>query len=188
MNIADVCGKGLPAALFMYYVHNLYRVLLSDHNRPGALLRELNRFIIESAQSNQFVTMTHLQLSGNELVISSAGHCPVMVHRCGSNALEYYKAGGRPLGVMDAFEHEDLVVSLRPGDMVIAYSDGLTEAVNTEGDFFGEERLEASVLANHGKEIDRFLDAVYEDIDSFAGDADQFDDMTLMVLRMLPAD
>jgi len=185
LQIADVCGKGLPAALFVYYVHNVFQILLKKNTSPGELLSSLNYFVGEAAKQNQFVTMIYGQLKGSILTMASAGHCSVLIHRASDGSVEEYNPKGRPLGILEDSEFEDISITLEKDDLAVFYSDGITDAENFQGEFFDDPRLVKSIKSHSKKEIKSMLNYILEDVDDFVNGADQFDDMTLLVLRKL---
>ncbi len=187
--IADVAGKGVPAALKSSMLQAGLRALASREQSVAAMLRALNAVIYRSTAVHQFVTMflAHVDASGKRLRYSNAGHnYPVLVRRSGKQ--ETLETGGLILGVLEDVAHDEGSVTLEAGDRLVLYTDGISEADDGRGDLYGEERL-SKLLAGLGSELDargisqRILDAVEHHL----GAEEAQDDRTLLVLRVLDA-
>ncbi|MBQ3546049.1 MAG: SpoIIE family protein phosphatase [Lachnospiraceae bacterium] len=183
--IADVSGKGVPAALFMV----IGKTLIKDHTGPGCDLGEVftkvNNMLCESNSEGLFITAFEgvLDLVTGEFVFVNAGHeCPY-VYRKGK-AYELYKL--RPCFVLAGMENMKYTVGslkLEEGDKIFQYTDGVTEATSLDEELYGDDRLEAVLNKNKDKAPAELLPLVKEDIDKFVGEAPQFDDITMLCLE-----
>jgi predicted ester cyclase len=182
--VGDATGKGVPAALVMASARSMLRAVAQASNySPGDVLRRVNDSLVTDIPPNMFVTCFYAILNPKSASLSyaNAGHDMPYVHRRGSDA-EELRARGMPLGLMPGMSYEEGEVSLRGGESVLFYSDGLLEAHDPKGEMFGFPRLRALVAA-HGEErslVDLLMDELY----SFTGEGwEQEDDITLLTLE-----
>ena len=183
--VGDATGKGVPAALVMSttcgMLQSTARALGSPS--PGEVLAQVNETLVARVPTNMFVTCFYaiLEPESGILRYANAGHDPPHVRRSDDNA-EELRARGMPLGLMPGMEYEEEVASLREGESVLFYSDGLVEAHDPQGQMFGFPRLRA-LVAKHGEES--FLaEFLMEELYSFVGEGwEQEDDITLLTLR-----
>src|SRR5690606_26178304 len=122
----------------------------------------------------------HLSPDG-ALVYCSAGHNPAIVY--GNDGVRRLEAGGVPVGIFPGTPYAASRLTLQPGDTIVSYSDGFTEALDTSGEEFGEERLIGVIKAHHGEPAAELLDHVIEAVQTFARGAEQYDDVTALVVR-----
>ncbi len=183
--IADVADKGMPAALFMALTRTLVRAAALEETSPVAAMARVNDLLVPDAQSGMFVTAIYavLSLETGELVYANAGHNLPLLWRSHSQELEQLKKGGMALGVLEGIRLEEHVVSLDPGDSLVFYTDGITEAFSAENQAYGEERLQATIRSTNSSSAQTMLDAINDSVDTFVGDAISSDDRTLMVLH-----
>ncbi|MEN6609567.1 MAG: SpoIIE family protein phosphatase [Methanoregulaceae archaeon] len=184
--IADVSGKGVPAALFMALSRTLLRASATRNPTPIDAIMRANHLIAEDARSGMFVTLFYaiLEAKNRRLVYVNAGHNPPLLFPKDGGTVNLLKAEGIPLGVQEDMNLEEQHVMLETGDIVVLYTDGVTEAMNENEDFFGDERLAAVVRDNATKSAQQILDAIRDAVLTFAGDRPQYDDITLMVLKL----
>jgi serine phosphatase RsbU (regulator of sigma subunit) len=184
--IADVSGKGVPAALLSAMLQASLRTQ-SSAGSLGTILQNINALLYRSTAQHQFATFFLARIDGERLrlTFSNAGHnWPVVLRRNGDR--EFLERGGMLLGIMEQTGYEEAEVALAPGDLVVLYTDGISEAANASGELFGEERL-CSVAHALPRELgarevaERLLAALRE----FLGELEAQDDMTLLVLRVL---
>jgi phosphoserine phosphatase RsbU/P len=182
--LADVTGKGMPAALMVSTLHSALRLLLDATGLGPAFLERLNRHICDSSTSNKFITLflAELDPAGGGLVYLNAGHNPALLLRR-DGAVEHLGSGGVPLGLIPAARFQAKTAEVRPGDLLCIYSDGITEAVAPDDEEFGMERL-AAVLAEHrDRPLPELIAAVEGAVTHFAEGQPQLDDQTLVLLR-----
>ena len=186
MLIADVVDKGVGAALYMALSSTLIRTYAVEHPaQPELVLSAANRRILMDTQANQFVTVFYgiLDPATGTLVYSNAGHCPpCFISAQNGKAVQELVRTGVPLGIFEDETWEQGVVQIAPGDVLMLYTDGITDAQNAQEAFFGGDRLVASARANVGRSARDIQDAVITAVDEFVGDAPRFDDVALMVV------
>lgn len=184
--MADVSGKGVPAALFMVIAKTLIKNRAQLGHTPAEVFTAVNNQLCENNEAGLFVTawMGILDINTGEFAFANAGHNPPLLKRA-SGEYEYLRT--RPafvLAGMEGVRYRQGSMTLEPGDMLYLYTDGVTEATNSENELYGEDRLLA--VANRCKDCDpqALLPAVKADIDQFVGEAPQFDDITMLSLKI----
>ena len=182
--MADVSGKGVPAALFMV----IGKTLIKDHTAPGRdlgeVFTEVNNLLCESNSENLFITAFEgvLDLKTGELRYVNAGH--EMPYICHAGTFEVHKIRpGFVLAGMDGMRYKAGSLTLQPGDKLFQYTDGVTEATNSANELYGMERLAAVLNAHASSTPKQIITAVKDDIDAFAGTAPQFDDITMLCVE-----
>jgi sigma-B regulation protein RsbU (phosphoserine phosphatase) len=153
--IADVMGKGIPAALFAASLRTLLRASPELTRQPGALLARVNRLLFDELSGvDMFITaqLACVDAASRQMVVASAGHCPLLL--ADKDAVRAFAPEGMPLGVMAETTFGEATVQLPPGSSTLLYTDGLTEARNARGEQFGEQRLKdwlgRAAMAGHG--------------------------------------
>lgn len=185
--IADVSGKGVPAALFMV----IAKTLIKDHTQSGKppeeVFTEVNRQLCEANDENLFVTawMGVLEISTGKLVYVNAGHNPPVIGRKNGETEFLRSRPGFVLAGLDFTKYRAGRLELMPGDLLYLYTDGVTEAMNTAQELYGEERLKRTLDANVSAAPEEIFKAVKKDLDDFVADAPQFDDITMLAMRYL---
>jgi sigma-B regulation protein RsbU (phosphoserine phosphatase) len=191
--VADVAGKGTSAALYMAELKGLMLSLSQIHASPRALLVEVNRIIAHNLDSRSFITMTYaiIDLDRGTLIYARAGHTPIVHHAAATGQAQLAAPSGMVVGLqLDGLEHkfaellEEATVPLVDGDIFLLYTDGVSEAMNADGDLYGEERLRALVEAHAGLGADGLRERLVRDIEAHVGGADAHDDMTLIVVSV----
>jgi len=183
--IADVADKGMPAALFMALTRALVRAAALEEKSPAAALARVNDLLVPDAQHGMFVTAVYAVLSfeTGELVYANAGHNLPLLLRSRTGELEQFGKGGMALGVLEGTRLEEQSAFLEPGDDLVFYTDGVTEAFSPQDDIYGEERLRATIQAAAGSSAQALLDSIDDSVRVFVGDTPPSDDLTLMVLH-----
>ncbi len=185
--IADVADKGMPAALFMALTRTLMRAAASEERSPADVLARVNDLLVPDAQRGMFVTAVYIVLSleTGEAVYANAGHLPPLILRAEREQLTQLEKGEMALGVMEGIQFHNHTVTLEPGDYVILYTDGITEALSAEGTFYGLDRFRRAIYSQSGRSAQGMLDRVIDHIASFVGETPPSDDLTFMVLQRL---
>ena len=176
--LADVSGKGLSAAFLMSSARTIFRIIAGTEDSPSSVLKKVNEYLIEELPSTRFITMIYLIIDphSGKIVMSNAGHMwPVHKSQSSLNQLKYET--GFPLGIQSD-EYTDYEISLLPGEKLILYSDGVTEALNSKEEFFEEELLYASLRKEKAD-----LNSVYNDLKTFVGSTAQNDDITIVEIE-----
>lgn len=186
--IADVTGKGVPAALYMAVSRTLMHTYALDGNHPAQALQRINQFIREDEASPLFLSAFYAVLDTDIhcLTYASAGHNPPLWLQQSTGVLERLESRGILLGAFDAFIPEEKLCFLQPGDFVVFFTDGITEARNPRDEFFDDERLEAIVTSRNWESAEELLSAIIAAVDDFSEGEPQADDFTLIVMRRRP--
>ncbi|MBQ7202800.1 MAG: SpoIIE family protein phosphatase [Eubacterium sp.] len=184
MVMADVSGKGVPAALFMV----IGKTLIKDHTLPdvdlGTVFEEVNNILCESNSEGLFITAFEgvLDLVTGEFRFVNAGHEPPFIAKSGENFEVHKIKSGFVLAGMEGMKYKSGSITVAPGDKIFQYTDGVTEATNAQNELYGMERLENALNTVVDKKPYDILPAIKADIDSFVGGAPQFDDITMLCL------
>lgn len=186
--IADVTGKGIPAALLMADVRALLHAATDNADGPADALRRVNTILVRERVTSLFVTAALLVVdtTTGRVRYASAGHEAPLVARC-AGGVESLVAAGPILGAFADAVFEERMARLDPGDAVVLYTDGVTEARDEGRGFFGEERLLDCLASACGRPAEEIARTLIDDIHSFRGDAEPFDDLTLLVVERRPA-
>ncbi len=185
--IADVSGKGVPAALFMVITKVLLKNSAQSGKSPKAVLEEVNSQLCANNPIDMFVTvwLGILELSTGKLTCANAGHeYPALCRADGQYEL-VKDPHGLVLACMDGSKYKEYTLQLAPGDRLFVYTDGVAEATDTHNELFGTDRMLASLNRNIDAAPDALLPRLKEDIDTFVGEAPQFDDITMLGVRYL---
>ena len=184
--IADSSGKGIPAALLMAGFRMSLLAEIRNEFAIRAVMRKVNSLLHESIDRDKFVTAFYgvLDVKNRALVFSNAGHNPPLLLRK-DGTLEPLVEGGVALGVLPDAQYEERPLALSPGDTLLLYTDGVSEAESPTGEQYGQSRLEQLLIRLQGRPAQQILDGVVEDVLAFAGARGQNDDLTLMVVRVL---
>jgi sigma-B regulation protein RsbU (phosphoserine phosphatase) len=180
--LGDVAGKGMPAALLTSMIQGMFCAqTLLDLELP-AMISNVNRNLVRRGTGNRFVTFFFGILDPDgHCVYTNAGHNPpFLVRRDGS--LEELRDGGMVLGLFGAAQYESRTVQFQPGDHAVLFTDGVLEALNTEGEEFGEGRLRELLRENARASTPEILARLQEAIAAFSANTPQHDDITMMVL------
>ena len=183
--MADVSGKGVPAALLMMTSKVLIKTHMLSGESPAQALANVNSQLCETNDTDFFVTvwLACIQLSTGKGIAANAGHEHPVIRRSGGQyELVIYKHS-LPIGVMAETLFGEHEFELFPGDSLFVYTDGVTEATNTGNELYGAERLLNAMNRDPEAPPEVLLDTVRQDIDAFVGGAPQFDDITMMSLR-----
>ncbi|MDD1727789.1 MAG: SpoIIE family protein phosphatase [Methanospirillum sp.] len=182
--IADVSGKGVPAALFMALSRTITRANATWHKSAVSVITETNMMICEDARSGMFVTLFFCVLHPDKrtLTFVNAGHNPPLLFREQGTLEELYPTGPA-LGIMDDGEYTEPVTTLEPDDILVMYTDGVTESVNRKDEEFGVERLESIVWENRNLPAAEIRDAIIQAVSGYTDGQDQFDDITIIVMK-----
>jgi phosphoserine phosphatase RsbU/P len=191
--VADVSGKGIPASLLMAITRTNLRQIAPRHDSPAETLVEMNRVLAADIQAGLYVTMLYaiIDVAANEVVMARAGHeLPLFVRRDGTGGrpeVNYVGSEGMALGLVPEDFFSSAITNhterFDPGDVLVLYTDGVTEAPNEETKEFSGARLADAVRALHQRSPSEINDGILEHMQRFTGDGDQRDDFTLLVIK-----
>ena len=185
--IADVSGKGIPAAMFMMKAKTVLKSLAEAGLRCDEVLMHANDELCEGNEAEMFVTvwMGVLDLRTGHVLYANAGHNPpVLAHEGGDYSFQVVHPN-LVLAGMEGMPYQLHELDLVPGDTLFLYTDGVTEATDAHDELFGEDKLVASLNARVNNDVETICRGVHSDVDAFVGDAPQFDDITVMALRFV---
>jgi len=191
--VADVSGKGIPGSLLMAICRTNLRQIAPRFAAPATVLRELNRVLAGDIQAGLYVTILYavVDTAANTVTFARAGHeLPLFVRRDragGGSSPDFVGSEGMPVGMVPdelfAAAIEDRTESFQPGDTLVLYTDGLTEAPNEDGKEFSGARLADTVRAMHNRSARELNDGILAAVQRFAGDTPQRDDFTLVTVK-----
>jgi len=187
--IADVSGKGVPASLIMAICRSVLRAEAARNPSPADVLRKVNRQLYPDIKEDMFISMAYLILDHqrNGVTLARAGHDAPLLYQRRSEIVAPVKSPGMVVGIDSGSVFDrltvDFAVSLERDDCLVLYTDGVTEALNTEGDEFGVDRLMQSVRSSAKDSAQAIVKKIIEDVRDFTGLAPQNDDMTLIAIR-----
>ena len=187
--IADVSGKGIPAAMFMMTAKTLLKSYAESGMGVAEVLTQANNKLCESNDAGMFVTvwMGYLNTKTGEVTYANAGHNPPFIRHADGRVDVVKSRPGLVLAGMEGIRYRTNTVQLKPGDLLYLYTDGVTEATDAENNLFGEARLQAVLQQKMSGDIQTVCTQVKEDVDLFVGEAPQFDDITMLALTYAPA-
>jgi sigma-B regulation protein RsbU (phosphoserine phosphatase) len=187
--IADVSGKGVPASLIMAICRSVLRSESAGNASPSEVLKKVNRQLYPDIKEDMFISMAYLVLdhTNGGITLARAGHDAPMLYRRATQTVETIRPPGMVLGIDSGSVFDrltnDFNVPLEPGDCLVLYTDGVTEALDSEGNEFGIERAVQSVRASAPQGAPAIIKRVIEDVRNFAGSYPQHDDITLIAIR-----
>ncbi len=183
--IADVSGKGVPAALFMALSRTLVRANVADDTTASQAMQKANHMISQEAKMGMFVTLFYALLDPQKSLLQyvNAGHNPPFVVKKNSGDVIMLRARGIAMGVMDDVSLEQKEIELSTNDVVVFYTDGITEAINGKGEQFGEKRLIETINRYMDLPLKGLIGRVKDDVFSFAQGQPQHDDFTMVLLK-----
>jgi sigma-B regulation protein RsbU (phosphoserine phosphatase) len=186
--LGDVSGKGIPAALFMAVAVTVLRTLARQLATPGEILSRLSNELAEQNPRGMFVTLQCLvfDLEQQRVFCAGAGHHQLVVLSPGRPPRLACESSGPPAGLLPHNPIATETLALEPGDTVVLFSDGVSEAMNSAEDFYGEERLLAVLAATSGATPAETVEQVLADVRAFTAGAKQSDDITVMAVQYTP--
>jgi sigma-B regulation protein RsbU (phosphoserine phosphatase) len=186
--IADVADKGIPSALYMALSRTVIRTTALSGRSPASALMRASHLILNDSQSDLFLSAFYSKLDTKtgRLIYCSAGHNPALWFCASDGKCQELTTPGIILGAFDDIELEEQRVDISPGDVLVLYTDGVTEAINPAEQEFGVEKLREVLAATADSGAEEILENIVDAVDSFAEDAPPFDDLTLVVVKRLP--
>lgn len=186
ITIADVSGKGVPAAFLMALGRSVLKTLMITGDKgPEKNLDELNRIIYPDITEDMFITMMHSKYNRKTQILSysNAGHNPLIVYRAGTDTVELHSVKGVAIGFLQEYKYKYGEIKLNEGDIVVFYTDGINETENENKDMFGISRLKEVIYKNKDKDPEEIKNSILKEINIFKGDYEQVDDLTFVILK-----
>lgn len=183
--VGDVSGKGVPAALFMAIARTLLRAAAHHEASPGACLTYMNQSLVEQHASGMFVTLFYgiLNLRTGALEYSNAGHAPPYAFSADGQRRPLQERCGPMLGIFEGFQYATRSTEIHPGEGVLVYTDGVTEAHNRAGEFYEDSRLEAYLESHASRPVEELVRGLHDEVERFEAGAARADDMTVLAVR-----
>jgi sigma-B regulation protein RsbU (phosphoserine phosphatase) len=183
--IGDVSGKGVPAAIFMAVSRTLLKAVATQVVNPGETLRRINTMLIPEGNESMFVTIFYgvLNTRTGDMQFSYGGQPPPYIRRSDGTIEPITQEGGFLLGMLEGMEYDSHKIVLRPGDTVLLYTDGVTEAMDRDNQMFETARLESSLRRMNGVGLKDMLETIQSDLAEFSRGAPQADDITMLALQ-----
>jgi sigma-B regulation protein RsbU (phosphoserine phosphatase) len=185
--IADVSGKGFPAALLVSTLHASLHAYIDGATNLSELVKRLNIVVHKNTEADRFITlfMAILDPRDGSLTYVNAGHNYPFILRTEQSSIQPLSSTGLPLGMFDRVEFEQKTVKLEPSEYLVLYTDGVTEAMNKSFLEYGESRLRQMMIGSGDKSASGFLTGIVSDVEKFVAGEPQSDDLTMLVLRRL---
>jgi uncharacterized protein (TIGR02246 family) len=185
LTLGDIAGKGPPAALLSASLQAILSVCPRGAG-PAATLEQANRAMLRRPVPARFATVVYVSLARDgRLTYSNAGHNPPLL--VGASGRRWLGTGGMVLGIFEGATFEEETLVMQPGDRLVAFSDGVTEAVNVDGTEFGEDRLAACVDAHADLPVEALVSRILETVQAFSAGTRQADDLTALALACTPS-
>lgn len=183
--VTDVSGKGVGAGMIASGVHAAVRLMAGTADDLADLARRVNRYLSGATADNRFATFAMVEIDADgELRAINAGHLPVLIRRAGG-AIEQINSSGLPLGILEAADYTESTARLEPGDVVLLFTDGLTEAEDSKDEEFGVERVAHVAASLLDPTADTLCEAILDAVDRHTDGAPLQDDATLLVVERL---
>ena len=183
--IADVSGKGIPAALFMALSRIVVRVNALWFHEPSKTIISANNIICQDSRAGMFVTLVYGILSekNRSMTYVNAGHNPPLLYRHSTGSFEELTATGMVVGALEGEDYSQETVHIGNNDIIVLYTDGITESINADDEMYGVSRLEAVIRKQAAGSADEILEAIFKEVLEYTGSEPQFDDITLLVIK-----
>jgi len=181
--LGDVAGKGLGAALLMSKLQSTLRAIAQDYKSLSELGERINLIFCRDSLPNKFATLVYAELTQNsgKVRLLNAGHLPPLLLK--GSKLDELSRGAPALGLLRTSKFEEQETEMNPGDLLVIYSDGVTEARDERDEFFGDQRLRSIIGRSAGISPDRVGERILAEVDDFVGEAPRSDDLSLVIVK-----
>jgi sigma-B regulation protein RsbU (phosphoserine phosphatase) len=187
--VGDVSGKGVPAALYMAVTDSILQAQSIAEENPAKVLNSTNQILCRKVAKYRSVVMAYIVLEPAKKIarISNCGLVSPILYSKDENSKEatcsYIKVSGMPMGISKKGSYDQKEITIKKGDIILICSDGIVEAKNNADEMFGASRLEKSLMESAELSANQIVNKIIKDVNKFVGDAPQYDDITLMVLK-----
>ena len=183
--MADVSGHGLPAAILVSLLKSFLHSEAVDSPSLAAFMTNLNDFLVGASLPAQYATaqLFRLDESGRKLTVSNGAHPPFLLLKAGSSRADIHERPGHLVGAMEGMAFDEHTIETGPGDLLFAYTDGLTDRRTEEGEFYGVDRVARILEAGNGAGLGEIYDALYEDVTGFSATDEFRDDIAFVLMR-----
>lgn len=188
--VGDVSNKGMPAALMMAAIRSVFRMEAGKNVEIAQMVTDLNSFLSDQVlkTENMFISLTYayFNLRFMSCTFVNAGHLPPIHHHVDSHTLSLWKTGGVVLGQFPGFEYQSETISLKPGDKILFYTDGISECESPSQEMFGRDRLNAFLLKHASLSPEEFVESLTREVERFSGGSGrpQSDDITTLLIEI----
>lgn len=185
--IADVADKGLAAALYMTVSRTLIRAFGQTVSDPAGVLKAVNNLLVGDTPSSMFVTaiFAMLDIKTGKLTYANAGHNLPLIFRASTQSVEEFCKGEMALGVIEDVDYKNSIVNIEPEDIILFYTDGLSEAFSSDNQIFGSQRIKELILHSENKSVNQTLVKIEEGLSDFRNGNPASDDLTMIVVKRL---
>ncbi|HBE01269.1 MAG: hypothetical protein A2096_09775 [Spirochaetes bacterium GWF1_41_5] len=184
--MSDVAGKGVPASLVMVMIRSIFRTFATGSRSPREVVEKVNNSMTGDVSEDRYATFFYymINIKKKTLLYTNGAHGPLLLFHKKAQEFELLDTQGMPVGIMKNSEYEEKSAKVDSGDILVLYTDGVTEAMNPKRDQFSIERVKEIILANQDAPLQQMVDQVYEKMTVFKDGAPQHDDETLLISRI----
>jgi len=184
--IADVNGKGVPAAMLMVMAQTVLRLVCREEDSPSAVIKRINDFLAIDTELGVYTTMVYgiLDVKSSKFTYSNGGHCPPIRANSQKDSVDFLDKGGLLLGIFDHAEFEEETLTIETGDTLVFYTDGITEAENTSEEMYGMQRLVDFTVKNAALGAEELSNKMKNDLIEFTSTSQRSDDLTIVVIKV----
>ena len=184
--MVDVAGKGVPAAMVMVMIRTILRNVIKPSSKPFTIMNYLNKFLERESSQERYATVFYflLNVKSKKIIYTNAAHGPLLLYRRMEDRFQLLDTPGLPVGIDKNQQYQQGDIALKNGDIVMLYTDGITEAMNLKREEFTINRIQEIIKENADRTTEVMTDIIRNRINEFVGEAPQHDDQTLVLLKI----
>ncbi len=185
--VGDVAGKGIPAALLTTMAMSLLKTLIFEFKELKKVVYKINNVITTENLGEKYFTLGifSIDFTNLKMELINAGHTEILHYRIKKNDILKYESTNLPIGMFEDIDYENIITNIEKGDILFSFSDGIPDAINEDGERYELKRLTDIIMKNSYLPPEQIKNKILEDVKNFCGEAEQFDDLTLMVVKIL---